>query len=121
MLESSDEMKGPNQGGDEGPPDSACQVSAGDLKRLEAIHSLLEALRDPLASSKLVEHRVKQIPVLTARMIRFAKRGAPARNITTLGGALAIVGNRGLETVLLELLEDLTVLRADIDDARKRS
>jgi len=25
------------------------------------------------------------------------------------------VGNRGLETVLLELLEDLTVLRADLE------
>jgi hypothetical protein len=48
-------------------------------------------------------------------MIRFAQRGHPARHITTLAGALGIVGNRGLETVLLELLEDLTVLRADLE------
>jgi hypothetical protein len=108
-------MRGPHQRGDESPPDSACIVSAADLKRLDAIHQLLEALRDPLASSKLVEHRVKQIPVLTARMIRFARTEAPARNITTLAGALGTVGNRGLEKVLLELLEDLTVLRADLE------
>lgn len=115
MLESFGKMRGPKERADEEVPDSACRVSAGDLKRLEAIHQLLEALRDPLASSKLVEHRVKQIPVLSSRMIRFAQRGHPARGITTLAGALGIVGNRGLETVLLELLEDLTVLRADLE------
>ena len=108
-------MRGPKERAEETVPDSACQVTAADLKRLDAIHQLLEALRDPLASSKLVEHRVKQIPVLTARMIRFAQRNHPARNVTTLGGALGIVGNRGLEAVLLELLEDLTVLRADLE------
>src|SRR4051812_9814717 len=100
------------------PPDTGCDVTASDLKRLDAIHHLLEALRDPLASSKLIEQRVSQMPVLSARMIRFARRGAPARAITTLGGALAVVGNRGLETVLLELLEDLTILRADLDDKK---
>jgi len=108
-------MRGPTKPSDVPPRDSDCTVSAGDLKRLDAIHLLLEALRDPLASSKLIEHRVNQIPVLSARMIRFARKGAPARNISNLAGALAVVGNRGLETVLLELLEDLTVLRADLE------
>ncbi len=100
------------------PPEPRCEVNAEDLKRLDAIHHLLEALRDPLASSKLIEHRVSRIPVLSARMIRFARRGHPGRTITTLANALGLVGNRGLETVLLELLEDLTVLRADLEEQK---
>jgi hypothetical protein len=107
-------MRGPKNA-DDAVADAACTVSANDLKRLDAIHHLLDALRDPLASSKLIEHRVQQIPVLSARMIRFARRNYPARNVNTLATALTVAGNRGLETVLLELLEDLTVLRADLE------
>jgi len=77
-----------------------CDVGPDDLKRLDVIHHLLEALRDPLASSKLIEHRVSRIPVLSARMIRFGRRGHPGRTVNTLANALALVGNRGLETVL---------------------
>jgi hypothetical protein len=102
------------------PPDASCDVTPPDLKRLDAIHLLLEALRDPLASSKLIEHRVQQIPVLMARMIRYARKSAPARDVKTLSAALGVVGNRGLETVLLELLEDLTVLRADLEEQKQK-
>src|SRR4051812_43606480 len=77
MLDSKRHMRGPKTATEAPPPDSACEVAASDLQRLDAIHHLLEALRDPLASSKLIEHRVSRIPVLTARVIRFAKRGAP--------------------------------------------
>jgi HD-like signal output (HDOD) protein len=111
-------MRDPKRVSEVPQPETACEVTPSDLQRLDAIHHLLEALRDPLASSKLIEHRVTQIPVLSARMIRFARRGAPARSIATLANALAVVGNRGLETVLLELLEDLTVLRADLEDQK---
>jgi HD-like signal output (HDOD) protein len=100
--------------------DLSCDVGASDLQKLDAIHHLLEALRDPLASGKLIEHRVSQVPVLSARMIRFARRGHPGRTISTLANALALVGNRGLETVLLELLEDLTVLRADLEEEKQK-
>jgi HD-like signal output (HDOD) protein len=119
MLGSNEpDMSGPKNASVLPQKDASCDVSASDLQRLDAVHHLLEALRDPLASSKLIEHRVNQIPVLSARMIRFARRGYPARTIATLANALALVGNRGLETVLLELLEDLTVLRADLEDQK---
>ena len=111
-------MPGPKNLSEVPQPELQCDVGPDDLKRLDAIHHLLEALRDPLASSKLIEHRVNRIPVLSARMIRFGRRGHPGRTITTLANALALVGNRGLETVLLELLEDLTVLRADLEEQK---
>src|SRR3982751_6914375 len=101
---------------DESPyANQSCEVDASDLKRLDAVHRLLEALRDPYASNDLLEHRVSHIPVLAARIVRHARRAAPSRTINSLGSALAVVGNRGLEAVLLELLEDLTVLRADVE------
>jgi hypothetical protein len=120
MLDSYFDMSRPKTVSELPQKELSCDVIESDLKKLDAIHHLLEALRDPLASSKLIEHRVSQVPVLSARMIRFARRGHPGRTISNLANALALVGNRGLETVLLELLEDLTVLRADLEDAAQK-
>ncbi len=39
----------------------------------------------------------------------------PTLRAATLNQALALLGNRGLETELLQVLEDLTVLRSELD------
>jgi hypothetical protein len=52
-------------------------------------------------------------PVLTARVLRAAR--ARSTSIDSLNAALQLIGNRGLEKVLLEFLEDLTSLKADLE------
>jgi hypothetical protein len=42
-----------------------------------------------------------------------AKR--PTLRSASLNQSLALLGNRGLETELLQVLEDLTVLRSEMD------
>jgi hypothetical protein len=86
-----------------------CEVSADDLQRLGAIHNLLAALNDPLASRRKLQMLTSLSPVLTARIVRHAQARSPS--IDTLGAALTLIGNRGLEAVLLQFLEDLTVYK----------
>ena len=102
-------------------------VAPEDLERLQAIHDLLATLNDPLASQSRVEKMCMAMPVLSARLISHVRAARPMRPPTGLDEALRFAGNRGVEVVLLQLLEDLTVLKADLDDeqravaSRKRS
>jgi hypothetical protein len=92
------------------------QVHPEDLGRLRAIHDLLATLNDPLASRPRIEKLCASMDVLAARIIAHARSNAPLKNITQLGPALSLIGNRGLEVVLLQLLEDLTTLKAELED-----
>ena len=74
---------------------------------------LLRALDDPLAGTATLERLISAIPVLQARCVQRA-----SREPVPLGAALARLGTRGLAAVLLALLEDLTIAKADFDDAR---
>ncbi|MBI3206337.1 MAG: hypothetical protein HYZ29_32675 [Myxococcales bacterium] len=78
------------------------------------IFALLRALDDPLVGTTQLEQLVAAIPVLEARCIRKASRAR-----MPLGSALARIGNRGLEAVLLQLLEDLTICKADAEESEK--
>ena len=44
-----------------------------------------------------------------------------ARSDIDIGYALAVVGNRGLEEVLLQYLEDLTILKTDLEETRLKN
>jgi hypothetical protein len=94
---------------------AACEVGPDDLKRLGALHDLLRALNDPFASKNKIETLSGAIPVLSQRIIFKARSKSPLLGIDSLGKALNAVGNRGLETVLLELLEDLTTLKSELE------
>jgi hypothetical protein len=55
--------------------------------------------------------------VLSARIVRHAR--TRNRSIDSLGAALALIGNRGLETVLLQFLEDLTIFKGELETAKE--
>lgn len=91
-----------------------CKVTANDLSMLDRIHKLLSLLNDPYAGGQDVAKLVESIPVLEARCMRSAAGRFANRRIESTGYALTLIGNRGLETALLDLLEELTILKADM-------
>ncbi|HMJ52671.1 MAG TPA: hypothetical protein VK540_11365 [Polyangiaceae bacterium] len=94
-----------------------CEIRPDDLDQLKGLHDLLAALNDPYVSSRKIEMLASYSKVLSARVIRHAR--ARQRTIDSLGPALTLIGNRGLETVLLQFLEDLTIYKMDLDEATK--
>jgi hypothetical protein len=91
-----------------------CAVGEEDLKSLGEIHALLRALNDAYAGGNRVGQLIGSIPVLSARIIRRARKRFPAKGNCTLAEALTLIGNIGLESELLQLLEDLTVMSAEL-------
>lgn len=96
-------------GGSLKPAPSDCRVRAEDLKDLGKIHDLLTALNDPYAN---IGRLVASIPVLAARCAARAIQRSKLE-INSIDHALTLIGNKGLESELLTLLEDLTVLKAE--------
>jgi hypothetical protein len=92
-----------------------CAVAEEDLKSLGDIHALLRALNDAYAGGARVGDLVSKLPVLQARCLRRAIKRNPAKVHCTLPEALTLIGNIGLESELLQLLEDLTVLSAELE------
>lgn len=94
------------------PPDE-CEVGQEDLQHLKRMHDLLAALNDPYVSRQKIEMLTSYSKVLSARVVRHAR--ARNRTIDSLGAALTLIGNRGLETVLLQFLEDLTIYKGELE------
>jgi hypothetical protein len=90
-----------------------------ELTRLPSIHSILGALNDPAAGVPQLRRFCSELPSLGARILHEARRAAPGRSVEDVGYALAVIGNRGFEVVLLEYLEALTILKADVEDAAR--
>ena len=82
------------------------------------MRSLLSALNNAYASTSAIQTLVSQIPVLAARIVRRIG-AARADDPALLARALTEIGNMGLESELLTLLEDLTTCRADLEEAAK--
>ena len=94
----------------------AWEVTPADLSCLDSVRSLLSALNNAYASTSQIHALILEIPVLAARCVR--RIGATqAVNPVLLERALTTIGNMGLETELLGLLEDLTTCRADQQEA----
>jgi hypothetical protein len=91
-----------------------CAVIEEDLKVLDQIHALLRALNDAYAGGARVGQLVGNVPVLAARILRRARKRNPAKANCTLPEAMTLIGNIGLESELLQLLEDLTVLSSEV-------
>jgi HD-like signal output (HDOD) protein len=96
------------------PLPTNCDVSENDLNQLGVLHNILTALNDEYASVSKLAMLTAYSPVLTARVMRQAK--SRSASIDTLSAALQLIGNRGLEKVLLEYLEDLTTLKAEREE-----
>lgn len=91
------------------------QVRPEDFAQMAVLHHILRVLNDTLAGAPEIAGQVERFPVLKARVQRrFTdrfKRPAPS-----VREQIALLGNRDFEMLLLELLEDLTVLKAEMDD-----
>jgi hypothetical protein len=118
----------PTSGGSVSIPASAkkhradpCAVDESDLAALSDIHALLRALNDAYAGGARVEALVDKVAILRARCIRRAIKRFPAKVGCTLKEALTLIGNIGLESELLQLLEDLTILSSEIEEAKETS
>jgi hypothetical protein len=95
------------------PP--GCEINRDDLAHLQKLHHLLNALNDPLVSRSKLAMLTASIPVFANRIVHHAKARWPS--IDSLANALQRIGNRGLEQILLEFLEDLTMYKADVEAA----
>jgi hypothetical protein len=95
-----------------------CKVTVKHLTELPKILELLSALNDPFAGGKNVGKLVTRIPVLAARVVERALTQARKKEVYSVDQALNMVGNRGLESELLQLLEDLTIKKSESEDPR---
>jgi len=98
------------------PPSARSRSSI--LSELPKITALLRALNDPLAGGKNVGKLVTTIPVLAARVVERALSQSRKKEISSVDQAINMVGNRGLESELLTLLEDLTIKKSEAEDPR---
>ncbi len=96
------------------------RVTPADIERLDVIHALLAELNDPRASAVTIAPFIAAFPPLKARIELAFRTRRPNAHAKNLSAQLVLLGNREVESVLLELLEDLTMLRADLLDAADR-
>lgn len=97
------------------PGADPCRITERDLDDLPKILELLGRLNDPYAGGDTVARLVESIRVLKARCMRNAGRRFVNRKIESLGYALNLIGNRGLEAELFELLEEMTVFKSELE------
>ncbi len=99
----------------QGARKDSTRVVLSDLARLEAVHALLAALNDASASAGALAALVERVSPLRARLAARFRTRYPSRALPRIAEQLALLGNHELEHSLLQLLEDLTLLRADAD------
>jgi hypothetical protein len=97
------------------PEAADCQVRPEHLAMLSTLHELLTALNDTWAGRNRLVQLVSAMPVLGMRCIRRALRKRPTALALSLDQTLTMLGNRDLEAELLELLEDLTIMKAELE------
>jgi len=96
-----------------------CKLGPSDLKRLGSVKELLGLLNDPYVGPYKLAETITNIPVFAARCRREAALFRPRSEVEDIERALNVIGNRGIEKVLLELLEDMTILKADLDAGKR--
>jgi hypothetical protein len=94
-----------------------CRIGKDDLKRLDQVKELLTLLNDPYAGPYKLVDCIEGLSVLAARCRREAALHRPRSEVENIERALNVLGNRGIEKVLLELLEDMTILKSELDTA----
>jgi hypothetical protein len=88
------------------------EVCVDDLRHLDVLRRILGLLNEPAASARQLAALIDEMPVLAARLgARFVARFGDRSS--TVSSELTFLGNRELEAVLFDLIEELTTLRAD--------
>lgn len=101
------------------PTDAQCEVRAVHMRQLPALKRLLLELNDAYTSAGRITRLVEDVPILAGRCVRRAMLQSPGAPIDTLEQVLNLIGNQSLEGEILTLLEDLTVLKADLEESGK--
>jgi len=100
-------------------PDDLTRVTVDDLERIGALQSLLSTLNDPRAGADVLARHIAAMPVLKARVESRFKQHHPNFKKHGLAQQIALLGNRVLEGILLELLEDLVMLHSDVEPSKR--
>lgn len=87
-----------------------------DLEHLPQVKALLSALNDPYVGVGTLAMLVDAIPLLRARCQHDAFMVRPSWRVDHSELVLGVIGNKGLEKNLLAVLEDLTVLKAGLEE-----
>jgi hypothetical protein len=93
--------------------DSEARVSARDVERIDVLQELLLTLNDPAASAQTIARHVERYPVLRARVERRYRQRYGERALPRTSAQIVTLGNRELESVLLQLLEDVVAFHCD--------
>jgi hypothetical protein len=101
------------------PPADPTRVTVADLDRISVVQSLLAALNDPRAGADILARHIAGIPVLKARVAQRFAQDHPNRTKHEGAQQIALLGNRVLEAILLELLEDLVTLHSEVEPAKR--
>jgi hypothetical protein len=104
------------------PKESELVVSEADVERIDVLQSLLTTLNDPRASATALARDVERMPVLQARIeVRYRARSGGNYAPPRLSEQIGRLGNRELEGILLELLEDVVIVGSELAETRRSS
>ena len=94
------------------------QVTSADLSSIDRISALLLTFNDARAGADALARHIVKIRVLKARVEqRFVQR-YPNRQLPGVAQQVALLGNRELEALLLQLLEDVVTLASELGAER---
>jgi hypothetical protein len=95
------------------PETDPTEVRGQDVERIGVLQELLMTLNDPAASARAIAQHVEQYPVLRARIaVRYRQRYGD-RALPRTSAQIATLGNRELEGILLQLLEDIVTFHSE--------
>lgn len=98
------------------PSRDAAIVSEKDLEFLPVLHELLGALNDVAAGATVIARHVERLPALRARIALAFARSHASPTLPSVAAQLTYLGNGEIEAILLQFLEDLTILRAELSE-----
>jgi len=96
------------------PSREAAAVTSKDLDVLPVLHELLAALNDVTAGANVIARHVERLPALRARVAHAFARSHASTSLPTVAAQLTFLGNGEIEAILLQFLEDLTILRSEL-------
>jgi hypothetical protein len=88
-------------------------VREQDVERIDVLQALLLTLNDPLAGARNIAWHVARYPILGARIEARFRHLHGGRTLPGPAEQIATLGNRELEQVLLQLLEDIVTFHSE--------
>jgi hypothetical protein len=96
------------------PSPDDLRVTAADIAGIDVLQSILAVLNDPRASAGSLANQIRRSRVLSARIADHFHRRNVRHPPQELAQQIAIIGNRELEALLLQVLEDVITLHSEM-------